>query len=205
MKPRMSQIKPEGAAGTFPKVNATADGWDYGTPAAGATALIASQVLGSNASNITFSSISGSYNHLRLLVIARSTYAPTSAPLTLQANGISSGGAHYGWQTSGTGNTVGSYGPSDGSVDLGSCPGATANANSAAVVVVDIPGYALTTFQKVAMVQGGYAANSGSGDAKLTHFVARINTTAAITSLVIATQSGESLVAGSAAYLYGIT
>lgn len=29
MKPRLSQIRPEGVAGTYPKVNATADGWDY--------------------------------------------------------------------------------------------------------------------------------------------------------------------------------
>lgn len=34
MKPRLSQIRPEGTAGQYPKVNSTADGWTYDTPVA---------------------------------------------------------------------------------------------------------------------------------------------------------------------------
>lgn len=39
MKPRLSQIRPEGAAGLYPKVNATEDGWDYDTPSGGGASL----------------------------------------------------------------------------------------------------------------------------------------------------------------------
>ena len=35
VKPRLSQVRPEGTAGQYPKVNATEDGWDYDTPSSG--------------------------------------------------------------------------------------------------------------------------------------------------------------------------
>lgn len=37
MKPRLSQIRPEGTAGQYPRINSTGDGWDYDLPGGGGT------------------------------------------------------------------------------------------------------------------------------------------------------------------------
>lgn len=58
MKPRLSQIRPEGSAGTYPKVNATQDGWDYDTPSGGSSLTYGDDVLVASGgeTSITFDS-----------------------------------------------------------------------------------------------------------------------------------------------------
>jgi hypothetical protein len=164
-------------------------------------------VLDSAASSITFSSIPGTYNHLQLVAMARSATASAADNWALQVNGDT--GAHYdrmdiyvnGFNTSGSSSTSAQTSWSAASADL---PAASDTAGYAGLLKVEIPAYALTTFNKVGTWRSG---NGDTFDSTSTVHSISLGwrSTAAVTSMKLFLTSGGNLATGSAAYLYGVT
>ena len=176
--------------------------WDF---QASGEYLISSSVLASPAASVTFSSIAGTFNHLRLVCIGRSSQS-TIDSFTVQFNGDTA--AHYDWMggASNTGGIVQAYGAAVTSVlstayrDL---PGTNATSGVPGRFTMEIPIYSQTTFEKTGTVENGYYDAVGSAGYWVNWgWVWR--STAAITSIVVAPLSGSNFVTGSAFYLYGI-
>jgi hypothetical protein len=194
---------PTGAAGSNGTNGATGATGATG-PAGGAMALIASSVLGSPAASFSFTSIPGTYNHLRLIVVGRCSNASFDVNLGLQFNGDT--GANYDTQrgqdaSSTTLSATESFGQTTAVV--GMVMGTSGSANIPGVSVIDIPLYAGTTFHKTGIYQAGEVAQSAGNDRfRWGHFTWR--NTGAITRVDVIPASGN-FITGSAAYLYGIT
>jgi hypothetical protein len=168
----------------------------------------AKQTLASPAASITFSSIPAGYSLLRLVVVGASAAAAELDRWIVQVNGDT--GAHY--------DLIG-YGAQGGSGTLteknantswesgygtdGDVPAASATAGVAGILVIEIPLYAGTTFQKAGLHRAGYsdAATSASDQSGASATIAW-RSTAAITSVTVAVLSGSNLVAGTTAFLY---
>lgn len=175
------------------------------TSGASGFALISSQVLGSPAASVTFSSIPGTYTTLRLVIVAACSAASQNQGITAQFNGDTS--AHYADQflfgTGGTptafaNNTLSSLGTT---LSVGNADCTTAGSTSAAVNFIDIPGYAGTSFIKKFLSMGGYSASSTNiVIAPVSHIW---NQTSAISSIVLAVAGGSNFVTGSTFVLYG--
>ncbi len=178
----------------------------WSTPAGGGgggITQISRQVLGSDAATVTFSSISGAYNHLKLFITARDTVSAVATTPLLQFN--SDNGANYDWQiwygVTGTAATLTAlFAQTSGS--LGVIPGATSTrASSRGQLEIFIPDYATTTFEKSAMTTN----ISTAGASVLYNLVSNIQwrNTAAITRIDILAQTNFKT--GSIFTLYGIT
>jgi len=164
---------------------------------------LADTVLAASATNITFSSITGTCKHLTLMIQARTDVAGTIDNLQLQFNGDTA--ADYDFQSVNGNNATANASNSSGATSLQLCavPGSTATrANSAGSCTIDVPNYSGTTFEKSEDARGGAddstAANSFVG---LKHGSWR--STAAITSIKIFPQAGTNLVTGTHITLYG--
>jgi hypothetical protein len=169
---------------------------------------VSTQTLAGTAASITFSTIPGTYNVLRLLVIGRSAVAAETDYWYVQVNGDTSG--HYdtlgveGYANVSTNVVNGVKNAADqwwtGSEDL---PGASATAGVAGRLEIEIPDYAGTTFQKIGSWESGYCdAATSTGDQARISAICAWRSGSAITSVTIFTGSGSSLVTGTAAYLY---
>ena len=167
--------------------------------------LIASAVLGADAASFSFTSIPGTYNHLVLRFVLRQTAAGVSnRQLHLRFNNDSSS-IYDTQQLVGNNSSASAAAFSAASVAiLGYTPAATATANYASAGVIEIPGYALTTFFKHGTCQTGQDTNGAAANFRsdATSFVWR--STAAITRIDLLPQS-DNFLAGSAVYLYGVT
>jgi len=164
------------------------------------------QTLASAAASITFSSIPGTYNMLRLVVIGASAAAAQSDQWTVQLNGDT--GNHYDLETfyaagTGTGASDGSNAQAVWISAESDMPGANATAGIAGILDLTIPAYAGTTFQKVGIWRSGYYdAVTAITDGFVVVATESWRSMAAITSIVIATHSGSNLAAGTTAILY---
>ncbi len=178
----------------------------WSTPAGGGgggITQIARTVLGSDTATVTFSSISGSYNHLKLIITARDTVSAVATTPLLQFN--SDNGANYDWQiwygVTGTAATVTAlFAQTSGS--LGVIPGATSTrASSRGQLEILIPDYATTTFEKSCMATNASTAGAGV----LYNLTSNIQwrNTAAITRIDLLAQTNFKT--GSIFTLYGIT
>lgn len=182
-------------------------GVKWAAASAGAMTLISSNVLGSPAANFTFSSIPGSYNHLRLMVVARSALNAAADNFAVQVNADSN--TNYGQiGVSNTGSTV----ASDGALNLTSwhaqvtdLAAATSNASNASTLIIDLPYYANTTFQKVGTWWSGWISGFDLTGHDVRHTIGWRATPAAVTSIKVFNIGTVNFVTGSAAYLYGIT
>jgi hypothetical protein len=178
-------------------------------PAASSVSLIASQVLVSAAASITFSSIPGTFNHLRLIGQARSAVVAFYDAYAVQFNGDT--GTNYdeviqvqtGAALSGTTSAAqSSFGLGGGN---GNLPGASNNAAFAGEIELEIVRYTATTFGKGGKMTAGFADGvDASWQQSASRFTWR-NSAAAVTSIKVATHSGSSFIAGTALYLYGVT
>jgi hypothetical protein len=156
--------------------------------------LIASNVLGSSAASVTFSSISGSYRDLVLSIVADGTSA---ASLRLQFN--TDTGSNYNWLSAyGTGSSTGSQSGAS-QTDMRIATAAyfdTANQLQVRATVLD---YSATDKHKAVLSR----ADSAS-DGQATEMIAgRWASTSAITEVKLFPNAG-SFEAGSSFYLYGI-
>lgn len=192
-----------GTAGqVFTSNGPSADG-TFQTPSA-AFVLISDQLLGSPAATVTFSSIAGTFKHLRLVLEARSSTAATGDTIYFQVNGDTT--LNYAvQQVFGNNTTTGASQNLSATADATELPGATALAGESGVSDCIFVNYAGTVFNKRAVVSNGATVGTTlSGNMYSLFKVWRWGNTAAITSIVVGLGSGANFITGSRFTLYGI-
>ena len=175
----------------------------------GAVVLIASQVLAAPVPTVTFAAIPGTYNHLKVLMVARSDFAGPSDFVYVNLNGDGGGNYDdadfYNLGGVGVGASSAASGTSFGTDQLLMAAG-TATAGTPGMLELDLPYYANTVFRKVVKMTGGYVDLPKSAtDLSVAVFLGEWHNTEAVTSLVFTTANAANFVDGSAFYMYGIT
>lgn len=156
---------------------------------------LATTTLGSGAADITFSSISGSYTDLRLVVIG--TSVSTGQALRMQFNGDTA--TNYSDTVlTGTGSSVTSL-RTTGRTFVSCNYDSSFFSTTPSLVTVDIFSYAGSTNKTV--LSSAAADNNGSGQVE--RIVSLWRSTSAITSIKLFMQSGN-IASGTTATLYGI-
>jgi hypothetical protein len=161
-----------------------------------AMTLISSQVLGSSAASVTFSSIPGTYRDLRL-VFSATLVSGANASEYIRFNGDSSS-SYSSVDMAGNGSTAASGSSSTTQIYSSyvySDVGATSAPN---IVTVDVMDYNATDKHKTVLVRANQAAYA------TTALAGRWANTAAVTSVVLSVSSGGSFATGGTFYLYGI-
>ena len=185
-----------GATGTTGTTGTTGPTGATGATGPAGVTVISRQILGSPSATITFSSIPGTYNNLRLLITGRDTSATEDSGAYIKFNSDSTAGNYqteiflgYGGGTTASlfsGTTSGAiFGNIDGN-------GKTSCAD------MSIPDYANTTFPKFCISQStttGSSVRSGL-------WTAQWSGTAAINTIVL-TAGGTAFATGTIATLYG--
>lgn len=179
-----------------------------GTWRASGESLIASSILGVTSASVTFSSIPQYFNHLRLVIVAKTNSATAAGydNLQLQINGVSTaqynGGQEF--ETIGS-STVTGFTTSASTISIiGSVWGSHFATQGAGYINCQLPYYSSATFSKGWLAES-FATDGGSTGIKQTlggGFNAS-NSTAAITSITLNASAG-SFVSGSAFFLYGV-
>lgn len=171
--------------------------------AAPAFESIASTVLSSPSSSITFSSIPQDYTSLQLRVMARYNMAVTER-LALRINGDTSANSYVTHRIDGDGANVSAVGTPSGSLTEIICfnalTGASATANVFGVAILDFHNYTSTTQNKTVRAFFGNDRN-GAGTIGLSSGL--FLSTSAITSLTLI-YSPYSFVENTTVSLYGI-
>lgn len=151
---------------------------------------IASITLGATATSVTFSSIPQTYTDL--VMVEQGTSNAGTNNLTFRVNGDA--GSNYSRTTLfGTGSAAGSSRGSNSTEGYANAVATTISDNQ-----IHIFNYANTTTYKTFLTKGGYSADQ---------VVVRVNlwrSTAAITSLFLACDGGNSFASGTTFNLYGI-
>jgi hypothetical protein len=111
-----------------------------GAGGAGSFDLLETQILGTAAASVTFSSLSSyaaTYQHLQIRAVARMSSANTERSLVLRFNADTASNYNNHGLT-GDGGSVGSYNFADSYIGLGSFSAANATANAFGAGVIDI-------------------------------------------------------------------
>lgn len=171
----------------------------------GGIVLLYDTVLGADQQNVNISSIpTGTYKHLRLIVVGRSDAALTADNLTMQFNGVT--GAFYDSQYLYANNTtVTAAGVAGDTLPYaGVLPAANGTRTSAGGIVdIIIGNYAGTKFEKSAFCNTGLV-DSTVGNNYLWNSIVAWRNTAAITSIkVFPRTGGAKFKAGTRVTLYG--
>lgn len=166
----------------------------------GAMELISTQILGSNTTTVTFSSIPQGYKHLQLRLVTRGSQATTTEIPSFWFNNVTTAtySVHYLY---GGGASVASTGAANQNWLLaGYSEGASSTASSYGVSIIDILDYTNTSRNKTARSLSGVKGSATySGLWSGTWY-----NTAAITRIDISTNSGIGIAAGSRLSLYGV-
>ncbi len=168
----------------------------------GAYDSLATVILSTATSSITFSGIPTGYKHLQVRAIARSTDASGNVQGDFYVNGINTGSnyAFHHLETSGSG-TVGSTGYPDSVTSYWQrLPGAGSTANVFGVYIFDFLDYSNTNKFKTFRQLGGFDAN-GSGQIFMVSNL--FKSTAPITSMTFYSNTGN-LAANTHFALYGV-
>lgn len=158
---------------------------------------IASTTLGSAASSVTFSSISGAYTDLVLVISARGTTVATSTSVYFTTNIT---GANYSntWLV-GTGVGASSSRYSNLSQGyLGYISAASNASDSRGTVIANFMNYSNTTTFKTVISRGNVA------EAETDAYVSLVRGTSALSTITVGEGGGNNFVAGSTFNLYGI-
>jgi len=161
--------------------------------------LISSQVLGSSAASVTFSSIPQTYTDLKLVMSVRDLASYTQDYMVLTVNGstgIYSDVVLY--ANTGTGS-VGST--TDTSSWMRYINGNTAASNVFSSAEIYIPNYSNTSYNKQMLIFSAQEDNSGTSYMAQTASLLRTNS--AISSITLAAASAN-IAINSSFYLYGI-
>lgn len=158
---------------------------------------IATTTLGSSASSISFSSISSAYTDLKV-VFANLKTTPSVGTIVLRFNGDT---ANNYSRTNLKGNGSSATSAAFSGVSWIHVNGGNTSTTIPGMVVLDIFSYANTSVYKTVLGSSAFDQN-GSGD--ITNIVGLWRSTAAISSLSIQTNTGDSFAAGTTATLYGI-
>ena len=161
--------------------------------------LIASNVLTTGASSITFTAIPQTYTDLVVRLSARCDAASVDRSLGVRPNSLTTGDSNT--SLSGDGSTATS-GRATTDFDAGRFTAANATANTFGSVEIYIPNYTVSQNKPMSVF--------GVAETNATTVTMRINAllwsnTAAITELKIDTDTAPLFVAGSSFYLYGIS
>lgn len=161
-------------------------------------ASIGDTILGSDTASITFSSILGTYAHLRLVVVARDDQAVAQEAFYLRFNGDSTAIYDSFTSVSAVFLTAGTRGTA------GHAAGASATAGAMGVFEILIPYYAGTANQKGWQATGSVSPTDGS---TASYINAQCNgkwrSTAAITSITLLPTAGN-FKTGTRASLYAM-
>ena len=175
------------------------------TTAADTGAMFPLQVITvgpAGASSVSFTNIPGTYTHLQIRAIARTTRANQEDNVQIRFNSDSAGN-YASHVLYGDGATAGAF--SDGSSISFNTRSVVAAASSTAstfgATVIDILDYANTNKYKTARALSGYDAN-GNGQVRLVSGLWM--STSAITSITLLSANSADLVANSQFALYGI-
>jgi hypothetical protein len=160
---------------------------------------IATTTLGSAASSVTFSSISGSYTDLVLVI--RTQVSATTAYINLQFNNDTA--SNYSCtRIYGNGSTVASDRfSSRPEIDAGFMPGADGNGQG--TIIANVMNYSNATTYKTSLIR--WETEQGASGSKYT--VAEVGlwrSTAAITTINLSVNGGTNFNSGSTFTLYGI-
>ena len=158
---------------------------------------IATTTLGSAQASYTFSSISGSYTDLVLVLSGRSAASATTDTYVMQFNGDT--GTNYSrTRLLGTGSAASSANRINATtIDFEGMAANTGASGVYGVAIVNLQGYSRTTNAKTVLIRG-----NDTNYVEAT--VGLWQSNAAITSINLATASGSNLMAGSTFTLWGI-
>jgi len=158
--------------------------------------------LGANTASIDSGAggFSQVYDHLMVLIIARTTQAAVQSTITMQFN--NDGGANYDTvRITDVASTVSGNTSLAQTAFTFSCVGANADAGDASAQDLFIPAYAQTTFHKTGTVRTSHCEDTAADNiVEMKSF--RWRSTAAINRVAITAGSG-SLLAGSRLCVYG--
>lgn len=177
----------------------TVEGVDSGTYVRGQ--VVGEEVLASAAATIDFTSIAATHRHLRLVISGRSDAAANNDNLSLRFNNDS--GTNYESQRLfASGSTVsGSRSVNATGLDVALLVGDSAAANTASSLVVDVPDYAGTTFNKSAHSRSLQNPSGSSNNVVMDNYSGIWRSTAAISRVTLVLASGQ-FMAGTVATLY---
>jgi hypothetical protein len=169
-----------------------------GSSAPVAFELISSQVLGSNATSVTFSSIPSTYKHLQVRVVAKSNSSSTGIDMTF--NGATTGYAWHNLYANGSSALVEQGAPSVSFIKIRNGMSESSTANAFAGSITDILDYADTNKNKTSRSLSGARDTNSGVNMSSGLFV----NTSAISSLTLTADSGNSFVSNSRFSLYGV-
>lgn len=175
-------------------------GVKWATPSSGTRTLLDSVTLGSDTANVTFSSISGSYTHLELLVVGRSSAAASGDTVNVALNSDTTAGNYEYQRVYGNVSTAGASTTTSRLVGFMTANSDTANAPG--ILELSIPGYAGTTWHKLMRTRSGVTGTSSN---IVQEMLSRWANTAAVTSIALTLGSGGNFKTGTKAWLYGLT
>lgn len=167
--------------------------------AASGMTLIQEQILGADGA-IDFQNIPASYRHLRVELIGKSSVASVVDVLFARFN-ADAGGSSYFYSNNGVKGGPGAE------MQIGPFTGNTVGATEASVAVIDIPYYTSLAFRKslTAMIAGRINSGGTSADMGVSAgYGAWISAVAAVTRFQV-NCTGNNLLAGTKAALYGVT
>ncbi len=173
-----------------------------GGAAAGSYELISTQVLGTAAASVTFSSIPSTYKHLQVRATLRA--ATSSSALTdlyLRFNGDNTSANYRGHILTANGSTVSSSDYGSGGVGLGEIITSTAATSQFTAINIDILDYQGTK-NKTSRALSGLPESTTKRVSLGSHLWM---STATVSSLVLSESFGAGFVTGSRFSLYGIT
>lgn len=172
--------------------------------AASSFALIA-QVITAGATGVSFTSIPTTFQHLMLVVEARSTVAAVGDTGFMRFNADAT--ANYDHQRIAAAGGSASLSASEGIgvtlLQIGDVPGASAVAGAAGISTIMIPNYARTDFHKTYTSQANYKAANATGSMIILSYAGAWRSAAAINRIDLGTTSGG-YVSGSVVSLYGM-
>lgn len=198
---------PIGTAGQVLTVNSGATAPEWATPAAGGMTLIANTTLGTTATSITFSTISGSFKDLMILFTGRNDSVGgngTRLRITFNADTGNNYFTVGGGRTGSSGETLNLAIEGNGIayVDFANyiANSAAATQYTSAVQMI-IPRYSGATLRKAISANGSNVVDASNISAKV--LTGYWNNTAAITDITITASAGN-FIAGTSASLYGL-
>lgn len=176
------------------------------TGSAGNWTRLADVTHGSDTASFDFTSISGSYKHLMIILLGRSTAASTADWVNMTFNADTGTNYDYFDDSSGTASTPpGNFGEGLAAnfIRCVLLTGASSTAGDAASGTIWIPHYAGTTFNKSAHGEGYATLARSTGNTRSNRGGGTWESTAAITRVTL-TPNGGNWKTGSRATLYGL-
>lgn len=193
-----------GTSGHFLKTLGPGANPTWGAGGSGALTLITETVTASSAANVQFSSISGVYRDLVVVVRGRGTTAATSVGIRMTFNNVTAGDYDYEYFQAENTTLTANAAAAQTSIYLGNLVASTGPADYADAIEATIFDYRGTTFQKAGMRQstlrrGTTVANFFREDASFWW-----RSTAAITEIDVF-PAADAFVDGTVVSLYGRT